>query len=145
MSDPTAVELARTLIPSEVDMVQFVRSGGAGFPTEVLEHVSSDLVVEFHPEALGGQILGTGLTGMVEGWAEWLEPYESYFVSTESVEEMGPGEILMFVRVKARTARDSVTVEHAPAAILTVREGVLVRIRFHLDREEARRMAAAGD
>ena len=39
----------------------------------------------------------------------------------------------------ARTHRDGVEVEHSPAAVATVRDGVLVRMRFYLDRDEARR------
>jgi hypothetical protein len=37
-----------------------------------------------------------------------------------------------------------VSVEHTPASVATIRDGTLVRIRFYLDRDEARADAAAG-
>jgi ketosteroid isomerase-like protein len=138
-----AVDLARALIPSETDMVEFVRSGGAAL-TELAEHVAPDFEVEFLPRALGSQLRGEGLAGMVETWRDWVEPYESYVITVEDLEQFGETEVLMSVRVRARTRRDGVLVEHAPAALATIRDGVLVRMRFYLDRDAARADASAG-
>jgi ketosteroid isomerase-like protein len=136
-SQPTPAELMRQIFPSTMDMVAFVRSG-AGLPPGALERVSPDVEVEFLPPALGSQISGTGLEGMVEGWREWLEPYEAYVVETEDLEDLGGGDVLILVRVHARTHRDGVTIEHAPAAVATIRDGRLARIRFYLERDLAR-------
>jgi ketosteroid isomerase-like protein len=53
-------------------------------------------------------------------------------------EAVNAEEVQISVHVRARTHRDGVTVEHSPAALATVREGLLVRMRFYLDPDEAR-------
>lgn len=138
------VEGAKAFFPEEMDMVQFVRSGGQ-LPPETARRMAPNFKVEFLPAALGGQIEGEGIDGMTEGWAEWLEPYESYVTRVEDFVPAGPEDVLVLVRVHARTRRDGVVVEHAPAAAVTIRDGVLVRIRFYLDRDEARKdLASSG-
>jgi hypothetical protein len=132
-----AVELARALFPSEIDMVEFVGSGGA-LPPELAERIAPDLEVGFFPPALGGGIQEVGLTGLIEGWREWLEPYESYVIEIEDFEEVGDEQAVILVRVRARTHRDGVVIEHAPAALATVSGGMLVSLHFHLDRDAAR-------
>jgi ketosteroid isomerase-like protein len=134
---PDPVALMRELLPREIDMVGFVNSGGELWP-HLLHRVSPDLVIEFFPEALGGRIEGAGVQGMVEGWREWLEPYEAYVTAIEDLEELPTGDILILVHARARTHRDGVEVEHSPAAVATVRDGLLQRMRFYLDRDEAR-------
>ena len=124
-------------MPPEIDMVEFVRSGGA-LPPELAERIAPDLEVGFLPTALGGGIRQEGLSGLTEGWREWLEPYESYVITMEDFEEVGDDQAVILVRVRARTHRDGVLVEHAPAALATVRDGKLVSMRFYLDRDVAR-------
>lgn len=142
-SSDSPLQLAEALLPREIDMVEFVGSGGA-LPAEVASRIAPDLEVEFLPPALGGRLAGEGLPGLIEGWREWLEPYESYVVTTEHLEEVGDDQVLMYVRVRARTHRDGVTVEHTPAAIATIRDGILVRMRFYLERDLASADARGG-
>jgi hypothetical protein len=134
---PLAVELTRALFPSEIDMVEFVRSGGA-LPPELAERIAPDLEVEFFPRALGGGSQEGGLSGLIDGWREWLEPYESYVIEMKDFEEVGDEQAVILVRVRARTHRDGVLVEHAPAALATVSGGMLVSLRFYLDPDAAR-------
>jgi ketosteroid isomerase-like protein len=124
-------------------MVQFVRSGGE-MPAELAQHIAPDIEIEFLPPALGSNLGGEGLAGMIAGWREWLEPYESYVITIEDFEEVGENDVYIPVRVHARTHRDGVVVEHAPAALATIRDGVLVRMRFYLDRDLARGEAGGG-
>jgi hypothetical protein len=124
-------------MPREIDMVEFARSGG-GLPPELAGRVAPDLEFEFLPKVLGPGISGEGLAGLAEGWREWLEPYASYVISIEGFEELGEEEVFIAVRVRARTHRDGVVVMHAPAALATIRDGMLVRMRFYLDRDLAR-------
>jgi hypothetical protein len=142
-SSDTPLQLVEALLPREIDMVEFVGSGGE-LPAEASSRIASDLEVEFLPPALGGGVAGEGLPGLIEGWREWLEPYESYVITTEHLEEVGDDQVLMYVRVRARTHRDGVTVEHTPAAIATIRDGILVRMRFYLQRDLARADARGG-
>jgi hypothetical protein len=134
---PDPIALMRELLPSEIDMVEFVRTGGEAWK-DFVDRISPELRTDFFPEALGGRIGGSGLDGMVAGWHEWLGPYEFYVVTIEDLEELATGDILMLVHARARTHRDGVEVEHSPAAVATVRDGLLNRMRFYLDRDEAR-------
>jgi ketosteroid isomerase-like protein len=43
--------------------------------------------------------------------------------------------------VLAQTTRDAVAVEHRPAAVWSVREAKIVRVRFYLERKEALEVA----
>jgi ketosteroid isomerase-like protein len=77
----------------------------------------------------------------VEGWRDWLTPWASYRIDAEDFIDAGD-EVVVFARIKARTARDGVLVEHSPAAVWTIREGKVAGIRFLLERSEA--LEAAG-
>ena len=124
-------------------MIDFVDSGGE-LALAAASRIAPDLEVEFLPHALGGGLAGAGLSGLIEAWREWLEPYESYVITREHAEAVGDDQVLMDVRVRARTHRDGVAVEHTPAALATIRDGILVRLRFYLERELARADAGGG-
>jgi ketosteroid isomerase-like protein len=135
--DASGLELFKALFPREMEMVEFVRSGGE-LPPELTARIAPDFEVEFLPPALGSDLRGEGLVGLIESWREWLEPYESYVITIEDVEEVGENEVFLAVRVRARTHRDGVVIEHAPAAVATIRDGLVVRMRFYLERDAAR-------
>jgi ketosteroid isomerase-like protein len=138
------VALARRFFPDEMDMVEFVRAAGdIGFDPET--PMADDFEVEFLPRALGSQLAGRGLQGMVEGWREWLEPYESYLIRITDFEQLGPDRVMVLVDVDAVTSRDGVRVEHHPAAVATIRDGLLVKLFFYLDPELARRGETQAD
>jgi ketosteroid isomerase-like protein len=137
------VELAEALFPREIDMAEFARSGGR-LPPELTARIAPDLEVEFLPKVLGSGIGGKGLAGLAEGWLEWVEPYETYVITIEDFEELGEEDVFIPVRVRARTHRDGVLIEHTPASVATIRDGILVRIRFYLDRELARAETGGG-
>ena len=83
-----------------------------------------------------------GITGLVAGWRDWLEPYESYWLEVEDFIDAGGDRVVVPARGRARTRRDRVLVEHSPAAVFTIRSGKLARVSFHLDRGQA--LAAVG-
>jgi ketosteroid isomerase-like protein len=139
------VELVAALQPRDIDLVELLVTGGitaspllgdAG--DEVLE---PDMEVCWIAEPGADKIEGRGLVGFVEGWREWLEPYSSYRMETEEVLDAGD-DVVTFVRVRARTARDDVTIDHEPAAVWKIRDGKVTAIHFYLHREHA--LAAAG-
>ena len=78
---------------------------------------------------------------MLEGWRDWLAPYESYRVYSEDFLEAGD-DVVALNRILAKTRRDGVVIEHFPAAVWTIEDGKVVRIRFFLERDAA--LAAAG-
>ena len=68
-------------------------------------------------------------------------PWESYYIEAEEFIDAGE-EVVTLTRVLAQTTRDSVAVEHRPAAVWSLRQGKIVRVRFYLERDEA--LEAAG-
>lgn len=134
------VELVRTLQPNDVDLVKVFRSAGAA---EALMAgaddvpISPDAVIEF----VGGE--GAlerggyrGVEGLVEGWRVWLEGWDSQVMQLEELIDAGE-QVVALVRIKGRTTRHGVEVEHAPAAVWTIEDGTVVGISFYLDRDQA--------
>jgi len=130
------VELVRALLPEKVDMVQFI-AAGISLPPETAVRLDPDFVVEFVPDVPGAMAASyEGLEGMAAGWNDWLAPYESYWIEVEEYIEVGD-DVVLLAQVSARTHRDGVVVEHAPAAVCTIRDGTAVRLGFYLNRDQA--------
>jgi ketosteroid isomerase-like protein len=133
------VELVRTLQPAEADLVEVM----ADAPDVSAEYEVNDprFADDFHVEfisATPGVMRPSyeGLAGFVAGWREWLEPYASYWMTTEEFIDAGD-RVLVLVKVQAKTARDGVKVEHSPAAVWTVADGKAAAVRLYLDRDTA--------
>jgi len=143
------VEIVKRAQPSGVDMVELFRDSSASAPATAGIDVSafeSDFEVEFisiearrsiRPAARGPQ-------GLAQAWRDWLEPWESYYIEAEGFID-GGDEVVSLVRVRAQTARDSVPVEHRPAAVWSVREKKIVGVRFYLERDAALQAAGLRD
>jgi ketosteroid isomerase-like protein len=112
------LEIVRSLQPSGVDLVE-VAGESAGLPTMSYR----------------------GVQGFIEGWRVWLAAWDSYRIETEDFVDDGD-KVVVPVRVHARTRRDPVEMEHAPAAVWTLARGKVVRIELYLNRAEA--LKAAG-
>ena len=139
MSQET-VELVRASWPQEVDVVPLVAD--ADSLGEAFGALSDDVEVEFVANAPGlPDVRYRGAPGLADGWRDWLAPYESYRLAAEALTDAGD-DVLVLARVRARTHRDGGVIEHAPAAVCTVRGGQIVRARFYLDRDQA--MEAVG-
>jgi ketosteroid isomerase-like protein len=85
---------------------------------------------------------------IIRGHAEVLEAFQDYYDTWERL-ELQPEEIIdtgdeliVFVREVARGRKSGVVVETNAAAVSTLREGRVVRVRNFLDRSEA--LKAAG-
>jgi ketosteroid isomerase-like protein len=52
--------------------------------------------------------------------------------------------VVTLVRIRGRTSRDGVEVEHRPAAVWTVGDGQVTAVTFFLDRDEAFEFAGIG-
>ena len=129
------VEIVKSLWPPEVDLVELTRSPA---PPEVVDGLDADLEVIFHSGVPGANNPSYhGVAGFVQGWRDWLEPYESYRLEVEDFIDAGSDRVLAPARVQARTRRDGVLVEHFPAAVCTIRDGRLAQVAFHLDRHQA--------
>jgi ketosteroid isomerase-like protein len=135
------LELVRASWPREaVDVVPLMAD--AGSLADSFGALSEEVEVEFVANSPGvPDVSYRGAQGLADGWRDWLAPYESYRLAAEEVIDAGD-DVLVLARVRARTHRDGVVIEHAPAAVCTVRDGQIVRARFYLDREQA--MEAVG-
>ena len=134
------VELVRALQPAEADLVEIFLSDSAEV-TEEYEASDPRFADDFHVEfisATPGVMRPSyeGLAGFLAGWREWLQPYASYWMTTEDFID-GGNCVLVLVKVRAKTARDGVRVEHSPAAVWTVADGKATGVRLYLDRDTA--------
>jgi ketosteroid isomerase-like protein len=135
------VDTLRALWPSEaVDLVG-VFSELDAVPS-FLSAISADAEVVFGPGDPAVNRTYRGLQGLAAGWQDWLEPYEAYWLKVERYVN-GPQErVVMLAKVRARTRRDGVLIEHSPAAVCELSNGTVTRLAFYLDRDEA--LEAAG-
>lgn len=102
---------------------------------------------EFEVEMFGPEYAATeplahrGMDGYLELWRNWLEPYEHYRVELEEYFDAGDT-VVLFVRQLAQPKQSSVPVEARSAVVFVFRDGMLVRLELHLERDRA--MKAAG-
>jgi ketosteroid isomerase-like protein len=136
------LELAKRILPAKIELVEVVESEDPpGNFLDDLSLVDQDLEVEFVGTQSGAPALHyRGIDGLIDGWREWLVPYERYILEVEELIDAGD-RIVTFVAVRARTARHGVELEHSPAAVLTISGGKLVAVHFFLERDEALKFA----
>jgi ketosteroid isomerase-like protein len=139
------VELIRRIFPSGIDMAAVMRSDDpAGAFQADPDAVAPDLEVKFAASPAGAAgFEGRGLEGLVEGWQDWLIPWESYVITVDEFVDAGD-KVVTLVRIRGRTSRDGVEVEHRPAAVWTVGDGQVTAVTFFLDRDEAFEFAGIG-
>jgi ketosteroid isomerase-like protein len=137
------VELVKAILPPEIDFVALVREADPAAAASIdLSLLAEDLEISFVPGVDAAESVFRGIDGMLEGWLEWLTPWETYDLTTEEYIDAGEHVVVLAV-IRGRTSRDHVLVEHRPAAVVTVRDGRVVRMRFYLDRTEALEAAGA--
>jgi ketosteroid isomerase-like protein len=141
------VEIVKRVQPSGVDLADLFRASTPPDPSATgidLTAFASDFETEFIARRVFGSLppgVAHGLQGFIDSWRDWLEPWASYYIEVEEYIESGE-EVVSLTRVLAKTTRDGVAVEHRPAAVWSLRDGRIARVRFYLDREEA--LGAAG-
>jgi SnoaL-like domain len=140
------VELVKAFVPTEIDLVEVLASDDPAtvFVGDISGVVDPDIEVIFEPSSVGGPGLEfRGLDGLLEGWRDWLLPWESYRITVEDFVDAGEN-VILAARVVGRTERHGVEMEHDPAAVWTFRDGKLIRVRFFLERAEAFKAVEAG-
>jgi ketosteroid isomerase-like protein len=138
------VELVRNLQPDGLDLVEAFAAGASEMMDEDQRaRFADDFEVHFASEMLAkvAKVDARGPEGLTAMWRDWLTPWKYYRLDVEDIIDAGD-DVVVFVRVQARTERDDVLVQHAPAAIWSIREGQVAGITFYLDRAEA--LQAAG-
>jgi len=135
------VELLKAALPDEMDFAEVLRSDDPVAVFKNPEALDPDLAVSFSAGQAGGEpTYFEGIAGLVEGWLDWLEPWDSYLLRFEDYLDAGD-KVVIDATVKARSARFDVLVEHAPSSVWTLRDRRIVAVDFFLDRTEARRFA----
>lgn len=76
-----------------------------------------------------------GADGLREAWADWLGAFSRVRIGLEDVEEVGDNVVTLVNQVG--TTRHGVQVSQPSAAVWKFRDGLLVRVEFHLDPERA--------
>lgn len=130
------VEIVKALQPSGVDFVAAIDDAHealAGIVSSLSRDFESVFIARRAQTRIGPH---RGIEGFAAGWRDWLEPWERYELRAEEFIDAGD-QVVVLARVRARTRRDGVEMEHAPAAVYTLRDGLVCRIEFYLDRDEA--------
>ena len=120
--------------PEGTDLTDIFGAGGGRISTGDL--VKDDATVSFtSPNA---ETSREGPEGFREGWADWLEPWESYRIYYDEIVERGD-RVVALVRLRGVTRRDHVEMEHEAAGIFRFEGDQVVSMEFSLDRDSALR------
>lgn len=136
------VDVVKRVLLDGTDLVALFR--GSDLPDPLTSGIDLTAFDEdFEAEFIASRVFGSaeprvwrGLEGFAESWRDWLEPYDSYYIEVEELID-ADDMVISLNRVVAQTTRDAVEVEHRPAALWSLRDGKIVRVRFFLEREEA--------
>lgn len=135
------VELVRTIIPPpELDLAAIVRNDELFAATAAaLGHlVAAD--IECAAVWAGGKTF-EGIEGFRQMWLDWLEPWETYHSEVDEMIDRGD-RVLVLGRDRGRRRGMDLEVPLTSGSIWEVRDGLLARVEFFRDRDEA--VAAAG-
>ena len=98
--------------------------------------------VEAHdPAEMPDAAVHCGKEAVKRDWEQTLELFDEFAVEIEEVFDAGE-EVVLFLRYRGRGKESGAAVEVDMAHVLTMRDGVAVRLRQYLDRADA--LAAAG-
>ena len=99
------VELVRATWPDQTDVVELV--GDVEAPAQLSAALALDVEVAFIANAPGvPDACYRGVQGLAEGWRDWLEPYESYWLEAEGYIDAGQTRS-SFRRVSGRAPRET--------------------------------------
>jgi ketosteroid isomerase-like protein len=102
-----------------------------------------DLVVEMVGDH-GFRTERLGVDGFVEGWQDWVHPFESFRIVLDGVSEAGD-HVLVLVTQIVRPRGTAVEITQDAAAVWSFEGERLKRVGFYLDRDEARSAAGLTD
>jgi ketosteroid isomerase-like protein len=85
-----------------------------------------------------------GLAAARGGFADWLDAFERLTFQVETVEEIGEN-VLTFARQIGTSRTGGVRIEQPSAAVWKFRDGSLMELEMHLDRDKARHSAELSD
>ncbi|HEY7631955.1 MAG TPA: nuclear transport factor 2 family protein [Thermoleophilaceae bacterium] len=129
------VDLVRAaMFRDPVDLVELSHSGEFQRAIDPSAFAPDVVVVFMTPS--GPPTEYSGIAGMGAGWRDWLAPWASYQVVVDEMRDAGD-RVVALATLRGDTLRDGVHVEQPGAAVVTIRDGKIARVEFHLDRREA--------
>jgi ketosteroid isomerase-like protein len=94
---------------------------------------------DFEVVMIGGpDVRGRGFEALVGAFRDWLAPYLSYSIDWEGVVD-GGDRVVALVRQVGVIATSGAPINARSGVVFAFEEGRLVRMEFHVDREEALR------
>lgn len=126
------VELVRAIMPPDgTELVgRFGVEGGASGGGLVADDAKVSFV------APSAESRSAGPDAFREGWADWLEPWESYRIYCDDIVDRGD-RIVALVRLRGVTRHGGVEVEHEAAGVFRFEGDEVVELEFNLDRQDA--------
>lgn len=126
------VELVRAIMPPDgTELVgRFGVEGGASAGGLVADDAKVSFV------APSAESRSAGPDAFREGWADWLEPWESYRIYCDDIVDRGD-RIVALVRLRGVTRHGGVEVEHEAAGVFRFEGDEVVELEFNLDRQDA--------
>jgi hypothetical protein len=131
------------LLPPPDDVATVIRSDDPGAALNIPDGtIAEDCEILFVSPVEGGDDLGSfkGPQGLIDGWREWLEPWETYTFILEETIPAGD-KVVTMARMCGTTRHGGVEVDQQGAAVWTFSDGRVTAIRFYLEREAALREA----
>jgi hypothetical protein len=118
-------------------------AGAAG--ERLIEVIRSVADPELRSRLAGGAITTeyVGIEGLRRGWEDFLRSFESVRIQFEDIVEVDDAVLVDTVTLIGVPRGTEVEVEQPAAAIFEFDQGRLVRVEYHLDRDEAFRRAGA--
>lgn len=106
------------------------------------EIVAASASPDFTVTMSGGAMTTTydGRDGFAAGWADFVAPFDSISIVPEQVRENDAGDcVVEFVHLVGRPKGTDAEIDQDAAAVWRVRDGRLVAVEFHMDRDAALR------
>jgi ketosteroid isomerase-like protein len=124
--------------------VETIRRGYEAFGRRDLDAAleMADPAIEAHdPAEMPDAAVHRGKAAVKRDWEQTLELFDDFAIDIEEVFDAGE-EVVLFLRYRGRGKESGAAVEVDMAHVLTMKDGMAVRLRQYLDRTEA--LAAAG-
>lgn len=81
-----------------------------------------------------------GVEGFREGWRDWLEPWQHFWIGFGELLDVGEGRVLSLAELRGQL-QGGVEITEPAAALFQVRDGKIVAADFYADQDQARRDA----
>ena len=134
---PWGVDMAPVF--SDPELLDATRRG-----FEPIIHPEFEMVADPTGAELGdfGPGSGVGIDGFIKFWREWLSAWESWVVPQPDFIDVDEDRVLVLGEIRARSKTHQVEMSLNGGNLITVRDGLLVRMELFMDRGRA--LEAAG-